>query len=268
MFANFCILGSSSSFHRPLWQHSKLSARYYHIQHISRRYYPFNAIADNLGLAIVAKEEGHVVRPFPARWIVCLSLFWFPSIKINWLTIQPSFSTCIASIIRVTSIGVIQGGDDSCMCPCFRPNFSPSHRLTDSFLTTYLWSHVEPATAILCACITTYRPLVISIKESLQSKFSRSKENVSKEKPWYSGSSNSNFNDGSSRSRSLPESMRWPIGRGLRGQADLRYQNLNRKATSDKLHVIHVLPKQHDSVPHTAEYECTTIAVGREASLT
>lgn len=31
----------------------------------------------------------------------------------------------------------------------------------------YLWSQIEPGTAILCACLTTYRPLITSLLSTL-----------------------------------------------------------------------------------------------------
>lgn len=130
-------------------------------------------------------------------------------------------------------------------------------------MTTYLWSHVEPSTAILCACIMTYRPLFIGFKESLQSRFSKS-EGLSKGKLWNASVSDSNSN--SDQSRSHTEPMQWPVGRGLRGQPDLKYQNLDRRATNDKPHAIQIPPKQQDPTPDDAEYKCATIAVGREAS--
>lgn len=34
-----------------------------------------------------------------------------------------------------------------------------THKNVDSMPTSYCWSQIEPSTAFICACITTYRPL-------------------------------------------------------------------------------------------------------------
>ena len=34
----------------------------------------------------------------------------------------------------------------------------------DTFVNTYIWSQIEPTTAIICACLTTCRPLFAAVK--------------------------------------------------------------------------------------------------------
>ena len=53
----------------------------------------------------------------------------------------------------------------------------------------YAWSQIEPATAILCACVVTYRPLFLNMKfdhkfSRLSSSLSRSKHARSKTQDW------------------------------------------------------------------------------------
>lgn len=50
--------------------------------------------------------------------------------------------------------------------------------ILDTILNTYLWSHVEPATAIACACLMTYGPLFAGVSPRLQSFIGGSKQNL------------------------------------------------------------------------------------------
>ena len=81
-------------------------------------------------------------------------------------------STCITGIIRLLALRHLRENDISCMslypaCP-----LTSSHGKADSFTTEYLWSQVEPATAILCACMVTYRPLFREVKVGFSRLFS------------------------------------------------------------------------------------------------
>lgn len=50
-----------------------------------------------------------------------------------------------------------------------------SHAPIDTIVFRYIWSHIEPATAILCACLVTYRPLFANLHLRLPSILSRGK---------------------------------------------------------------------------------------------
>lgn len=126
----------------------------------------------------------------------------------------------------------------------------------------YIWSHVEPATAIWCACIMTYRPLIVGLKNSLQSSFNKKDQSLQK--------------DTSSASESKPTShesnnctaTQWPNGQGLGSQELLTYPNLNRKATNNEVHIIRTYLHHHqDPDLEKDDYECAATTVSHKASL-
>lgn len=135
--------------------------------------------------------------------------------------------------------------------------------LVDTFLNAYLWSHVEPATAILCACLMTYRPLFADISLKLQSVLGASKQVISGKKGL--------LNSKSPNSGTGPDSDASPSLR--RGQESARYGDLSARATKGNLHVVNISmrpcpqDRRSPSPPPADEYECSRIAVGREASL-
>ena len=92
----------------------------------------------------------------------------------------------------------------------------------------YLWTQVEPATAIICACVVTYRPLFANINI-----------NLSKLSSLFSRGSSAASNDDSSNPHFL-----WPAARGLHGNDTLR---LNSKAAKNSLHFINVELQPVDS---------------------
>ena len=104
----------------------------------------------------------------------------------------------------------------------------------------YLWTQVEPATAILCACIVTYRPLFTNVNlnlSKLSSLFSRGTVDSkrSRQDGWTDLESD------------LDHSRTWPVGKGLEGRDVVRLQDLNAKATMDGLHIINIDPLQRDN---------------------
>lgn len=136
--------------------------------------------------------------------------------------------------------------------------------LIDTFLKMYLWSHIEPATAIWCACLMTYGPLFAEIGLRLRSVFGGSKQTTSNKKK-LSHSKTSNNITGS-------DSDSWPsLGLNLRGAESAGYRELSARAANGKVHVVNVSikpcpPDRRASFP-ADEYECSRIAVGRDASL-
>ena len=101
----------------------------------------------------------------------------------------------------------------------------------------YTWTQVEPATAILCACFMTYRPLFANVRLNL-SKVSDlfSKGTVeskgSKQDGWTDVVSDSNL------------TFTWPGGKDMQGRDVVHLQDLNAKATTDGLHIINIDPLQ------------------------
>ena len=100
----------------------------------------------------------------------------------------------------------------------------------------YLWTQVEPATAILCACIINYRPLFTNINIDLSISGLFSKGNVeskgSRQGGWTELENDFNHN------------FTWPVGKDSRGRDVVRLQNLDAKATGDGLHIVNIDPLQ------------------------
>ena len=58
--------------------------------------------------------------------------------------------------------------------------FVPCSNFTDTSITPYLWSQVEASMAIICACLTTYRPLLMVLDFKLLSNRGWSRKSFSK----------------------------------------------------------------------------------------
>lgn len=126
----------------------------------------------------------------------------------------------------------------------------------------YLWSHVEPATAIWCACIMTYRPLFAC----LNTKYLRFRSRQS-----------DLSNDQTNTSESIDDRGSWPsTGQKLRSQESAGCKDLCVKAAKGKAHAINVAvtpysPKMKKTNAQDDrqgdENEFSTIAIGRELSL-
>ncbi|KAL8797437.1 MAG: hypothetical protein Q9195_000253 [Heterodermia aff. obscurata] len=102
-----------------------------------------------------------------------------------------------------------------------------------SLISEYIWSQIEPATAILCACMVTYRPLfTTSILPSFASKLFRTAGR---------GKSDSITNSDSTVSNSSSEqTMVWPVARDLLGRDLQPGHDLYSKAGKGALHVVNV----------------------------
>lgn len=62
--------------------------------------------------------------------------------------------------MRIVAVGVLQKEDITCKTsPVFGLN-TVVYFASDTMATEYEWSQIEPATAIFCACIVTYGPLL------------------------------------------------------------------------------------------------------------
>jgi len=102
----------------------------------------------------------------------------------------------------------------------------------------YLWTQVEPATAILCACVVTYRPLFTNLNSNifkLSSLFGKS------------GSVGSAKNSGCTNiddDRNIQP--QWPAGQYSRRREVVRFQDLNAKGTKGGVQVINTESYQAD----------------------
>ena len=96
-----------------------------------------------------------------------------------------------------------------------------------------VWSQIEPGTAILCACLVTYRPLfTISIFPFFPSKLFRA---AGWDKRNSIAKSDSAISDSSSE-----QTMVWPIARDLFGRDLQAGHDLYSKAGKGALHVVNV----------------------------
>lgn len=112
----------------------------------------------------------------------------------------------------------------------------------------YLWSQVEPATAILCACMMTYRPLFTNINVNLS--------NVS---GLFSKGTVESKSSRQARWTDLENDFTWPVGMDSQGQDAARLQDLNAKATRDGLHIVNIDPLQSHNKPSTGTSESVDI---------
>ena len=120
---------------------------------------------------------------------------------------------------------------------CHTPSVANCEPVT--LIAEYMWSEVEAATAIICACLVTYRPLFVNVRQSflkVSSLFSKG-SSVSKRATKDGWKDLEDATD--------PQLQR-PIGEDLRGR-DVRLQDLNANATKDGLHVINISALEIDS---------------------
>ena len=106
---------------------------------------------------------------------------------------------------------------------------------------------METATAILCACLATYRPLL----SGLRIDFSRYLSSRSKKPSTHSGVRVESNNSRGSR-------MKWPIARDLRSKSLEVYHDFNAKATVGS----HVINIDHISQTPVKPDEAMKSAVG------
>lgn len=137
--------------------------------------------------------------------------------------------------------------------------------LVDTFLNTYLWSHIEPATAIWCACLMTYRPLFADISLKLWSVFDRSKSTPSNELKLVNIKKTNNDNTG------FDSDAGPSLGQNPGGQQSDGYRDLSNSNSKGNLQVFEVpitpTPSDRRFTVHADEYECSRIAGQRGTSL-
>ena len=106
--------------------------------------------------------------------------------------------------------------------------------IADSLTTPYMWSQLEPTMAVVCACLTTYRPLFAGLHLKFLNTFSRSKR-------YPPMNENETFIDITLNSR---RSSRWSKaskGRRPSGNRELlRFERMNNQGTKGGLHVVNL----------------------------
>ena len=138
-------------------------------------------------------------------------------------------STCITGVIRVIALNDLKEKDVSCTSLYSACPLTSTYDKADSFTVEYLWSQVEPATAIICACMVTYRPLFKDVKigfSRLFSTHSRSSTPESDQEGDLGLASN-----GHTEMLSVQK---------LQGQDGSRLRDLNNKALEGKLRIIEI----------------------------
>ena len=146
------------------------------------------------------------------------------------MTLANTISTCITGIIRVIALNDLKGKDISCTplySACLLTGFNGK---ADTLATEYLWSQVEPGTAIICACLVTYRPLFKDLKVGVSRLFSTHS--------WSSGTPESDqgrdlgsVENGHTEELSVQK---------CQSQNGSRLRDLNDKALKGKLHIIEI----------------------------
>lgn len=65
--------------------------------------------------------------------------------------------------MRIITIDLVKGGDLTCKSEVRYYIPSKPNACADTIITCYMWSQIEPTMAIVCACLTTLRPLLTGI---------------------------------------------------------------------------------------------------------
>ncbi|KAL9576777.1 MAG: hypothetical protein Q9212_006826 [Teloschistes hypoglaucus] len=125
--------------------------------------------------------RGYYIGTTASNLILDIVMFLLPVDMIWKLTLRSKQKVALTGIF---SIGLL-----SCIAAAIRIDQSlRSHlqNITVSITNVYLWSQIEPATAILCACLITYKPLFKNMSISLSasiftSYFSRRGSETTKE---------------------------------------------------------------------------------------
>ncbi|MCJ1465320.1 hypothetical protein MMC07_003937 [Pseudocyphellaria aurata] len=183
--------------------------------------------------------------PLPMIWD--LQLTTRRKFEVSGVFLLGSFS-CISSLVRILSIGNIRDEDFSY-----------------TFLNPFLWSHVEPATAIWCACLMTYGPLFAEVGPELRGFFGGRKERLFTKKKFL-GIKLINTNSTGSDSSTLTSLGTNILGRGSAGYRDLSY-----RTAEENLDVLDVfaasIPLDRRFSPAVDECLCSKIVMGRNSSL-
>ena len=104
----------------------------------------------------------------------------------------------------------------------------------------YAWSQVEPATAILCASLVTYRPLFVNIRKNLSSltgKLVQDKHSHAIETSWTD----------MSNSKNAP--VRWAVADDFVDRDDVNYGQVNSPNSHHSLDYASLFPNTQEMKP-------------------
>lgn len=133
--------------------------------------------------------------------------------------------------MRIVTLGQFKKIDIACKFPkSARPVKTTNAPSLDSFVTPYVFAQVEPSTAVLCACLVTYRPLFRDLNLSFLKSLMQSIR---------LGSSKNNTSLDSDSSASNTDNP-WE-GLSEKGEVwDRSYERLNKKAANGTIHIVNL----------------------------
>ena len=133
--------------------------------------------------------------------------------------------------MRIITINMIKSTDITCKCKILRKYRLLSFNLSlDSVITPYLWSQIEASMAIICACLTTYRPLLMVLDFKLLS--NRSWSRRSRSFPKMQGQSENATTDSEGP-------MKWPtLANSASDKHLLRYDEVSGIAAHGEIHIV------------------------------
>ena len=141
-------------------------------------------------------------------------------------------SVCVASIMRIKAIGILNEGDITRTFQPFLIQHSqvPTHSHSDTLTLEYIWSQVEPGVAIFCACAVTYKPLFTNIEFSrIFSALSRSSDGSSRSKEPIAPDNNAN-----------DIKLRWPMEPAFPRRDNSRHNALDIESAKGGVCVVNV----------------------------
>lgn len=130
-------------------------------------------------------------------------------------------------------------------------------------MSLYIWSHVEPGSAILCACIVTYGPLFVNLHLRIPSILSRGKPGSASRKTWSDSRARSSTNTSAIASNGA-ETSNGLEGRSLIDRDPLGYVEMNQSEMNDRYET--ASPTKRHDLERAIKHKCTAIPGDRETS--
>ena len=128
-------------------------------------------------------------------------------------------------------VGNVRTEDFTRKYPLLRGYSLVTHLLLVTFANAYLWSQIEPAVAVLCACLVTYRPLFANLDfgfVKLPSIFARSSSVLPSDE----------------ESAEMIDGHNWqlqsPATQVFHSYNTKRIQQLNSRAAKNSLHIVNM----------------------------
>ena len=149
--------------------------------------------------------------------------------------------------MRIITIDLIKSTDITCKYNAWRRSRLLFFNLSlDSVITPYLWSQIEASMAIICACLTTYRPLLMVLDFKLLS--NRSWSRRSRSFPRMRGQSEDATTDSEGP-------MKWPrLTNSASDKHLLRYEEVSGIATHGDIHIVEL-----GAVPPSSNQSTTAV---------